>query len=91
MTILESLRKWILASEADLLSPNGISSFKCWRIYSANSNWKSALHAKNVAGRVKEVSKINYKGEDAPTAVVWPSQLERSVKHSVRHIAYTKE
>ena len=40
---------------------------------------------------MEEVSKINNNGEDAPITVVLPSQLERSVKHSVMHITYTKK
>ena len=41
---------------------------------------------KNVVVRGEEVSKINSNGGDAPMAVIWPSQLERSVKHGVRHV-----
>ena len=44
-----------------------------------------------MALNVEEVSKINNNGEDTPIAVVWPSQLERCVKHSVIQMACIME
>ena len=63
-----------------------------WRPWSGQTQSVCRLcKPENVAVSVEEVSKKKINRGDTPMAVVLPSQLERSVKHSLRQMACIKD